>query len=119
MAPGLPVMLLSGAGAGLYGGCLWWQALLAAAGFGGLSLLDCADAPGRAVEAIRLGLPGVVLDCEAGVFATVAALGAASGVVVLGRAPEALDLGVRGAERHLAAWLAGAKAGCAPHQLPT
>lgn len=107
LAPGLPVLLLSAPGAGLFGGCLWWRKLLDAAAFDGPALLDCADAPGRAVEAIRLGLPGVVLACEPGVFAAVAALGAAAEVMVLGKRPEALDLGVRGASRHLPAWLAG------------
>lgn len=107
LAPGLPVLLLSAPGAGLFGGCLWWRKLLDAAAFDGPALLDCADAPGRAVEAIRLGLPGVVLACEPGVFAAVAALGAAAEVMVLGKRPEALDLGVRGALRHLPAWLAG------------
>jgi hypothetical protein len=107
MAPGLPVLLLSAPGAGLYGGCLWWLKLIEAAGFGGQALLDCGDAPGRAVEAIRARVSGVVLACEPELFAAVAAFGAAQGVLVLGERPPALDLGGRGAERKLQAWLAG------------
>lgn len=107
MAPRMPVLLISAPGAGLYGGCLWWQKLLEAAEFKGLALLDCGDAPGRAMEAIRLGVSGVVLACEPALFAAVAAFGAAQSVVVLAERPEALDLGVRGAVRQLQAWLAG------------
>jgi len=69
------------------------------------SLLDCADAPGRAVEALRLGLPGVVLRCEAQIFAAVAGIAAAQGAVLLAAAPPALDMAERGAARRLVAWL--------------
>lgn len=105
MAVGLPFTLLSAPGAAGFGGCLWWATLIAAGGFTGPSLLDCADAPGRAAEALRLGLPGVVLTCEAAAFAPVAALGAVYGARVLAAAPPALNLGQRGAARLLAAWL--------------
>jgi hypothetical protein len=107
LAPGRPVLLLSAPGAALFGGCLWWRALMGAAGVTGLTLLDCGDAPGRALEALRLGLPGVVLTCEAASFGVVAAVAAETGALVLPAAPAALNLGVRGAARHLAAWLAG------------
>jgi hypothetical protein len=103
LAPGRPVTLLSAPGAALFGGCLWWRALMREAGVTGLSLLDCGDAPGRALEALRLGLPGIVLSCDPGRFATVAAI--AAGAVVLPAAPAALDLGKPGAERQLSAWL--------------
>ncbi len=107
LAPGRPVLLLSAPGAALFGGCLWWQALMRAAGVTGLSLLDCGDAPGRALEALRLGLPGVVLTCEAPAFGVVAGVAAECGALVLPAAPAALDLGRRGAARHLTAWLGG------------
>jgi len=103
LAPGHPVTLLSAPGAALFGGCLWWQALMREAGFGGVSLLDCGDAPGRALEALRLGLPGIVLTCDPARFALVAAIGA--GAVVLPAAPAALDLGKRRPRRHLTDWL--------------
>jgi hypothetical protein len=107
LAPGLPVLLLSGADAGLYGGCLWWLKLLLAAEFTGISLLDCGDAPGRALEAIRLGVPGVILGCEPDIYHAVAALAAAQGAMIMPARPAALDLGEHGAERRLLAWLGG------------
>jgi hypothetical protein len=105
LAPGRPVTLLSAPGAALYAGCLWWAALLRAADATGPSLLDCADAPGRALEALKLGLPGLVLACDPARFATVAAIAAAQGAVLLAAAPPALDLALRGADRKLTAWL--------------
>jgi len=69
------------------------------------SFLDCGDAPGRAVEALRLGLSGVVLGCEAQIFAAVAGIAEAQGAVVLAQAPPALDMAARGAARKLPAWL--------------
>jgi hypothetical protein len=105
LAPGRPVTLVSAPGAALFGGCLWWQALLAAASYDGVSLLDCADAPGRAVEAIRLGLPGVVLDGGVPAYAQVATLARNAGTLILPAPPAALDLGKHGAVRQLIAWL--------------
>jgi len=105
LAVGRPVTFLSAPGAALFGGCLWWRELMAAAGVTGVSLLDCADAPGRAVEAIRLGLPGIVFTGEAFLRAAIEEVAAPGGAVVLGRAPPALDMGVRGAARDLLGWL--------------
>jgi hypothetical protein len=107
LEPGLPVLLVSGPGAGLYGGCLWWLALLQAADFAGVSLLDCGDAPGRAVEAVRLGVPGVILDCEPVLFRAVAGLAAARGTMIMPSRPAALDISGRWVEGRLLAWLAG------------
>lgn len=100
-----PVTLLSGPGAALYAGCLWWRQLLAEADFTGLALLDCADAPGRALEALKLGLGGIVLTCPPAAFAIVSEIAAAQGAMILPRAPKALDLAQHGAARHLKAWL--------------
>ena len=105
LAPGLPVTLLSAPGAALIGGCLWWRALMRAAGVKGVSLLDCADAPGRALEALRLGLPGIVFTGEASARDVIATVAARTGAVVLETAPTALDLAARGAARRLLAWL--------------
>jgi hypothetical protein len=100
-----PVTLLSAPAAALYGGCLWWFSLIEAAETGYPSLLDCADAPGRAIEALRMGVPGIVLGCEPELFAQVAELAQLQGALLLADAPPALDLAGRGAGRKLAAWL--------------
>jgi hypothetical protein len=101
----LPVTLLSGPGAAVYAGCLWWQQLLEAADFTGLALLDCADAPGRALEALKLGLSGIVLTCPQAAFAIASEIAAAQGAILLPQAPKALDLAQYGSARHLEAWL--------------
>ncbi len=106
MALGRPVTLLSAPGFAVYGGCFWWQAMVA--GYQAASLLDCADAGGRALEALRLGLPGVILGRSAPNFARIALIAAECGALLLDTAPPALDLAVRGADRRLAGWLGGA-----------
>ncbi len=105
LAPGRPLTPLSAPGAALYGGCGWWAALLREAGFTGMALLDCADAAGRALEAIKLGLPGVVVACDERRFALLAGIAAEAGALLLPAAPPALDLARRGARRQLASWL--------------
>jgi hypothetical protein len=110
LAPGLPLTLLSARGAALYAGCGWWQALIAAARArfpeaGGEDFLDCADAPGRALEALRIGLKGIVLDPLCPAFPEIGRAAAAAGARLLGAAPAALDLGRPGAARALGAWL--------------
>jgi hypothetical protein len=109
MAPGLPVTLLSARGAAVYAGCGWWRALMAAAG-AEFDILDCAAAPGYAMAALRIGQRRIVLD-PGPAFAAVSAAAATLGAVVLDARPVALDLGERGAERRLRAWLQGDKAG--------
>lgn len=105
MALGLPFVALSPPGFALYAGCLWWQAILDESGFSGDALLDCADAPGRAVEAMRMGLRGVVLDGACLSFERVSLIAGECGAILLDKAPPALDLARRGADRRLAAWL--------------
>jgi hypothetical protein len=105
LAAGRPVTLLSARGAALYAGCLWWAALLKAAGANGVCLLDCADAPGRALEALKLGLPGIVLSCEPAAYEMVAGIAAGQDAILLAQAPPALDLSQHGALRNLLAWL--------------
>ncbi len=102
-----PVTLLSAAAAALYAGCAWWFSLVRAAQTDYPSLLDCADAPGRAVEALKMGLKGIVLQCEPELFAAVAELAQLHGAILLPVAPPALDLAERGAARKLASWLEG------------
>jgi hypothetical protein len=108
LAPGRGVLLLSAPGAALYAGCGWWQALMVAAraefpATPMADLLDCADAPGRAMEALRIGVRGIVLDPACPAFAAVVA--AAGDAIVLPHRPPSLDLAERGASRRLAAWL--------------
>jgi hypothetical protein len=110
LAPGLPVTLLSAPGAALYGGCGWWQAMIGAArtaspGTEAEDFLDCADAPGRAMEALRIGVKGLVLDPLCPAFPAVAEAARAHGTRLLPAAPPALDLARPGAARRLEAWL--------------
>jgi hypothetical protein len=111
LACGLPVTLLSAEGAALYMGVGWWQALAAAARAAHpatpcADLLDCADSPGRAMAALRMRQPGLVLDPNVAGFAAVERIASAQGTVLLRERPPALDLGRPDAARALAAWLA-------------
>lgn len=105
LAPGLPVTLLSARGAASYAGCGWWRALMQAAG-AEFDILDCADAPGYAMAALRIGQRAIVLD-PGPAFAAVSAAAATLGAIVLAERPVALDLAEPGAERRLLAWLQG------------
>ena len=105
LAEALPVTLLSAPGAGAYAGAGWWRAMIATAravhpATPCQDVLDCGNAPGRAMAAIRAGQTILVLDPACPAFARVAMLAA-----VLPRRPPALDLAERGAERRLRAWL--------------
>ena len=60
LALGRPVTLLSATGAALFAGCGWWRALIdrARTEYGDASIddiLDCADASGLALGALRIG----------------------------------------------------------------
>lgn len=101
-----PVTLLSCAGAASAWGCLWWQNLLAAASYSGPALLDCGSSPGRAVEALELGLTGIVLQAGP-LWAEIAGLAAQKKAILLATAPPALDLGEKHTQRGLFAWLGG------------
>jgi hypothetical protein len=110
LAPGLKVTLLSAPGAALYAGCGWWQALIEAARASypeteAGDLLDCGDAPGRALEALRIGIRGLVLHPLCPAFPAVARVAAEAGARLLEAPPPALDLGRAGAVRELEAWL--------------
>ena len=106
-APGLPVTLLSGPGAAIYAGCGWWRALMALGAGGNPDVLDCADAPGRAMEALRAGCRLLVLDPAVPAWSLVAARAEVVGASVLAQRPPALDLAQRGAARRLQSWLEG------------
>jgi hypothetical protein len=101
-----PVTLLSPPGAAAYAGCLWWKLLIDAIGASKISFFDCDDAAGRALEALRLGLHGIVLRPQPS-FATVVEIATAQGAIVLPEPPPALDLAQPGAFRRLPDWLGG------------
>lgn len=110
MRADLPITVLSAPGAALYAGAGWWRALIALArrefpDATMTDLLDCADAPGRALEAIRIGQRGLVLSPAAPGFAAVAAIAAEHGGIVLPDRPPALDLAARDGRRRLSLWL--------------
>lgn len=110
---GRPVTLLSAPGAALFAGAGWWVSLVirlrqdpAAPPFD--DILDCADAPGRAAEALRAGQRHILFyPGNPALYAAVEAMAAELGARLLAERPPALDLAQRGAERRLAAWLAG------------
>lgn len=112
MAPGRAVTLLSAPGAGIYAGCGWWRALVAHAAPGTPDILDCADAAGRAMEALRGGCRLIILDPALPSWPLVAARAAANGANLLAKRPAALDLADYGAQRRLVAWLDGAGPAC-------
>jgi hypothetical protein len=116
LAPGLPVTLLSAPGAALYGGCLWWREMVAAARArhkhttthehtNAIDILDCADASGQAMGALRSGVCRLVLWPDAPGWDAVASIAQLQGGFVLPQAPIALDLGQRNATRRLHDWL--------------
>jgi hypothetical protein len=110
LAPGLPVTLLSAPGAALYGGCLWWREMVAAAQARhentiAIDILDCADASGHAMGALRSGVCRLVLWPDAPGWDAVASIAQRQGGFVLAQAPVALDLAERNAIRRLHGWL--------------
>lgn len=105
-----PVTLLSPRGAALFAGTLWWRALLkrlreecphAAVH----EILDCADASGLALGALRIGQRSIILDPTAPGRASVAAIVASLGGEVFAVPPAALDMSNPGDVRRLQDWL--------------
>ncbi|MBV9653703.1 MAG: hypothetical protein JOZ42_03975 [Acetobacteraceae bacterium] len=119
LAPGLPVRLLSAEGAACFIGVGWWQALVTGArarhpATPCADILDCGDSPGRAMAALRMRQPALVLAPDVPAFAAVRRAAAAQGAVLLGERPPALDLADPRARLRLAAWL---EAGDSPSPL--
>jgi hypothetical protein len=113
----LGVLLLSAPGAAGSLGPGWFLALVRQAMAGAppgvphRAALDCADAPGHALAALRAGARLLVLDPSAPAFPGVVAAAAEIGAEVLAARPPALDLrrlDLRrpGGRATLAAWLA-------------
>ncbi len=106
VAPGRPVCLLSAPGAAMFAGCLWWRGIVDAVRTADVQdILDCGNAPGRAMAALRIGQMRLVLDPACPAFPAVAAAATALGAEVVPDRPPALDLGEPGAARKLEAWL--------------
>lgn len=110
LAVGAPVTLLSAPGAGLFAGCLWWRDMVAAARVNhprtrSTDILDCADASGMAMAALRSGVCRLVLWPGAPGWQAVAAIAERDGGFVLAWAPKAMDMAERNARRRLHDWL--------------
>lgn len=83
-------VLISAEAAALFAGCLWWRRLIdlavAETGIGCDDWLDCADAPGQAMAALRVGCRGLIMTPDLpslpALYAIAAPLGAR---IVLGR----------------------------------
>lgn len=106
----VPVTLLSAPGAALFGGCAWWFVLvrLIRAEFANVAIddiLDCADASGLAVGALRIGQRAIVLDPAAPGRESVVAIAASLGGEVLAHRPEAIDISKPAEARRLRDWL--------------
>ena len=100
-------MLLSAPGAGAYAGVGWWRALMRQAAAAD-HILDCGPAPGRALEALRMGQKRLVLQAEPRIWADIAGRAHACGATLYDAPPPALDLGQHGADRKLIDWLSHA-----------
>ena len=112
LAPARPVTLLSAPGAACYAGCGWWRALVDQArtqhpDAEADDILDCADAAGRALEALRIGQKALILDGGCTAYAAVASAAVECGAVLLDRRPKSLDLAEPRALRRLTNWLDG------------
>lgn len=88
--------LVTARGAPDYAGALWCAELerLAHDAAGDLALAfvtDCADAPGRALEALACGASCVALQARPEVLARVEAIAAETGARVLPQAPTGID----------------------------
>ena len=71
------------------------------------SRLDCADEPGTALDAIRLGVEAVSLSASPEVLAKIESAAIAAGAKVANRPAQALDMADADADRRLDTWLMG------------
>jgi hypothetical protein len=74
------------------------------------TILDCANASGAAMAALRCGVTRLVLWPEAPGWAAVASLAREMGGFVLSTAPVALDMADKNAIRRLSDWLTSSAA---------
>ena len=85
---GEAVLLLSAAGAAQTGGAAWWRELVDQArarvpGATATAVLDCADAPGLALAAIREGVEAVSVDVAGDARRRIAEIAEQAGVALL------------------------------------
>ncbi len=116
-ALGRPVALLSAPGAAFTVGPLYFLEMIRAARASrpsaeAIALYDCADAPGRVLEALDAGLAqavaGFVYEGPEAPLAALRALAAARGAFLLTRRPDSLDLlDLERPEEDCRAWLGG------------
>ncbi|MFI5024871.1 MAG: hypothetical protein ACHQRJ_24885 [Alphaproteobacteria bacterium] len=120
-AEGVAVELWSAEGAAANAGAGWFKAVLEAArrevpGARSTAVLDCADLPGYALGAFRIGVEAVCFSGAAKIAAKLADIAAQEGRRCLRRRPRgALDLG-HAADPFAAcqAWLRGQRRGRTP-----
>jgi hypothetical protein len=110
LAIGRPVTLLSAPGAALFAGCGWWRALIALVrterpDIAIDDILDCADAAGLALGALRVGQRRIILDPAAPGWSSVVAIAASLGAEVLTLRPPSIDMADRATARRLPDWL--------------
>lgn len=90
LAGDVPLRFLSAAGAAAYLGPNGFRAILGTEW--PRAILDCGDAPGHALDALRLGCPAVVLAPEVPAFGALSGIAAGQGAALLGTRPPHLDL---------------------------
>lgn len=110
LSVGCPVTLLSAPGAALFAGCGWWRAVIDRVrgeypSPAVTDILDCADASGLALGALRIGQRRIVLNPDAPGWQSVATIAVSLGGEVLTARPPALDMAGRSASRRLHDWL--------------
>ena len=110
---GVPVMLVSGAGGGLYAGAGWFRkvvhrAVAAHPGVHVTAVLDCADQAGVAAEAFGAGIGGVLFSGPTEVAEKLRAIAVATGATLYTEIPAGLDLrGHRDPDEACRRWLGG------------
>jgi hypothetical protein len=109
LSVGVPVTLLSAPGAAGFAGCLWWKTMIAGArrhhpGVDAVDVLDCADAAGYAMAALRSDVVRLVL-APGPAWAAVQQIATRQGGYLLDRPPPALDMAARDGRYRLRQWL--------------
>ncbi len=104
-ANGRAVTLLSAPGAAGFGGAAWFLAACAEARAIDTVVLDCADAPGRVLQALRAGARTVVFTGPPALAERLALVAREAGAMLLRARPGALDLAAPDAAARLPQWL--------------